>query len=166
MAQIIADGTAEDLDRMFRIETPALPASRRWVHRNGIGESESGAKTARRGRLALPWQPFPHWVGRTVSGEPGCHPQRNPFLLILVFPPEGGTTNHRNLLCALCVLGEKPAVRIGVCVPFAPLATLALWDRRIRLQFGWPAFSGVKNPELPRCGKSFPHRGSSGFLPR
>jgi hypothetical protein len=28
-------------------------------------------------------------------------------------------------LCVLRVLGEKTAVRIGVCVPFAPLAPLA-----------------------------------------
>jgi hypothetical protein len=40
-------------------------------------ESDFGAKAARRGRLALPCQPFSHRVGRTVLGEPGCVPQRS-----------------------------------------------------------------------------------------
>jgi hypothetical protein len=82
--------------RIYRIGTPARSSSRCRVYLYGIGKSESGAKTARRGRLALPWKPLRYRVGRTVPGEPGCHPQQNPFLLILVFPPEGGTTNRRN----------------------------------------------------------------------
>jgi hypothetical protein len=44
------------------------------------GHLQSGAEAARRGRLALPLQPFPHWVGRTDSGEPGCLHDNRPLV--------------------------------------------------------------------------------------
>jgi hypothetical protein len=81
-----------------------------------------------------------HRVGRTVQWEPGRIPQRctivhgYPLMSLRDFDPRKLNPTSRpsrgpaqqKLLCVLSVLGEKKAVRIGVCVPFAPLAPFAL----------------------------------------
>ncbi len=54
---------------------------------------------------------------------------------------------QRKLLCVLRVLGENMAVQIGVCVPFAPLAPLALNGSKDLVAALLPYASVVK-PEI------------------